>query len=378
MLMLLGLALRLVLALKMPGNPFDTRSFQLVAQRLTEPQPLHLYGDINDGATFLRWPYPPGFFPVLLALQHLFGDGHAFAVAMRLPAIAADLAIALLLYVAVAKRRGETQGLACAALVLLGPSFAAISGAHGQLDALAILPALAAVIVWQDDWTRRALVAGALIGVGACIKTVPAFFLLALLPTVRSRKEGVQLVAAAAALPVLALAPFFLAEPRGVVHALQYRGLPGLGGVSMLAQPSLAKGWLSHSSVRLSSLSDLLQHRGTVLVLVAVVVTGLLLRRRRMEAPAAAVAIALALLAFGLNFSLGYVLWLLPFLLLAGWMRSAFWIQLALLGPTVMIYGLHWVRDYGDLAIYGFYVPVMTALLLAAVVAHARLLRAPA
>jgi hypothetical protein len=376
-LMAMGLGVRVALALTMPGNPYDTASFHAVAERLTQPEPLHVYSDVNAGLLYLRWPYPPGFFPALVALQHLFGNTGAFSIAMRFPAIAADLGIAALVFHAL-RPRGERIALGAAALVLLGPSFIANSGAHGQLDAVAALPAVAAVIVWRRGLASRALVAGALIGVGACVKTVPIFFLLALLPTVRSRKELVQLVLACGAVPALMLAPFFLTDPGGVTHALGYRGLPGLGGLSLVGQPSITKAWYTGDPFTLTRLSQLLQDGGTILVALALAVATVLLCRRRTDPFVAAVVIALTLWGYGVNFAFGYALWGLPFLLLAGWVKQVAWAQLALLGPLLMFYGLHWVDDYPTALIYGFYVPVMSVLLGIVLVCHARLLARPA
>ena len=235
-LLVAGTLVRLVLAAKTPGNAFDTQSFRIVATRLGQGDLLHLYGDVNRGETFLRWPYPPGFLPLLAPLQPL-AHREVFEALVRLPSVLADLGMALIVFRALERAGRAWTAVAAAGLVLLGPSFLANSGGHGQLDSLAILPVVAAVVVWERGGSSRAFQAGLLIGLGACVKTVPAFFLLALLPTVRDRRELARLVGTAAALPVLALLPFFLADPHGVKDALTYRGFrlrrgPGCGSRS--------------------------------------------------------------------------------------------------------------------------------------------------
>src|SRR5438270_444755 len=81
------------------------------------------------------------------------------------------------------------------------------------LATLAILPAATAVLLWSRPRTpARAVVCGSLIGIGAALKTVPGFMVLALLATARSTLERAVLVATTVAVPSLALLPFLLAD----------------------------------------------------------------------------------------------------------------------------------------------------------------------
>jgi len=131
---------------------------------------------------------------------------------IRLAPIAANLGIAFVVQDFLGQRGAErSTRLAGAALVAPGPSFLVVSGYHGQFDAVAFLPAVLALTLWERDLPRRALWAGLLIGLGGALKTVPLLLLVALLPSVRTRREAAVLVGAAA-LPVLAaLAPFAIA-----------------------------------------------------------------------------------------------------------------------------------------------------------------------
>ena len=110
---------------------------------------------------------------------------------LRVPSILADGALTFLVIDAL-ERRGASGRLVfgAASLVAFGPMFLAVSSYQGQIDTLAILPAATAVLLWSRPRTpARAVVCGSLIGIGAALKTVPGFMVLALLATARSTLE---------------------------------------------------------------------------------------------------------------------------------------------------------------------------------------------
>jgi uncharacterized membrane protein len=153
---------------------------------------------------------------------------------VQLAPIAADVGIAVAVHAYLEWRgAGERPRLAGAGLVMLGPVFVAISGYHGQFDAVAVLPAVLAVIVWERGLARsRALRTGLLLGVGTVIKTVPALLAVALVPLGSGRREAVQLVATTVAVPLIVVSPFLIAGC-GSGSAQ----LPGTGGVARWPQP---------------------------------------------------------------------------------------------------------------------------------------------
>ncbi len=253
-------------------------SFRLVRAAL-DRGPLEPYALFAQQG-IVRWPYPPAFFPWIWVSGSLAGHGLSFAFFVRVPSILADAAAPWLVQEFLGSRGAGTRTrLVAAGLVALGPSFLAISGYHGQFDVLAILPGVAAVSLWErrEDGGSRALAAGLLIGVGGALKTVPLLLLLALLPSVRSRREALTLLAAAGLPLVVAFAPFAVAGKLPSPHVLTYRGLPGAGGLSILAQPDLSLATLGIGGTRLSGLSDALVRHGSLLVgagLLAVVAVG--------------------------------------------------------------------------------------------------------
>lgn len=358
----IGTAGRLVWAFATYGHAFDIESSLLVHDVLGD-DPLRVYSNVIydvGGADQYRWPYPPLFFTWIEASSALDGVlGLPFHGLIQVPSILADAAIALLAY-AFLRHRGASERvcLAAAALVIFGPPFAVISGYHGQIDALAIVFALAAVIIWELDTDRRALRAGLLIGLGAALKTVPLLMLIALVPAARDRREALTLAGTAAAVPALMLAPFFVADPDGVLKILDYNGAPGLGGLSIVMQPSLAADWLTGAPLDLSPVSSWLAERGGLTSLLALAGAFAFLLRYRPSPLDAAVFVWLVVYAFSPNLFLQYAIWGLPFMLIAGYLRAALLVEVLLALPFAVVYSQVW--DDRDIALA--YTPFMIAL----------------
>jgi hypothetical protein len=334
-----GVVMRLAWIAQTGGLPFDMASVRSVAMALVD-QPLSLYSDLNPEREY-HWPYPPGYFPWVLASHGLDGAGIlGFRAAIVLPAVAADAALAWLVQAGLGRAgASERARLGAAALVALGPAFALISGYHGQIDAVAILPAVAALLVWERGGPRRALVAGLLIGAGASIKTAPGLMLLALLPTVASRREAATLIGAAVALPLAALAPFLVADGAGVVRALGYGGIPGQGGVTMLLDPGMTRYWVHNEpGVGPNGIVAFLSDHGSLLTGAVLLAAAAFAARRRMGPRHAAVLLWLTFYVLGTGFAFQYAIWGLPFLLLAGRLRWAFALQAGLLVPMLVYY----------------------------------------
>src|ERR1700736_2330610 len=101
-LIVVGTALRLVLAIRYAGVSIDINAWMSVASAL-QHDPLHVYRQVNGDPSaryvILIWPNPPGFFPFIrlaaFLSQHV---GWTFSGWFKLPAIAADAGIAWLIY----------------------------------------------------------------------------------------------------------------------------------------------------------------------------------------------------------------------------------------------------------------------------------------
>jgi hypothetical protein len=333
-----GIAIRLILAFAWFGNG-DLLTFELVGTR-TEIDPLHTYGGNIDG---VFWPYPPGYLPWLVgALKLARGTGLPFDGVVQLLPIFADLAIALAVWVYLG-RRGAPEGSRVAgfALVMLGPVFIAISGYHGQIDPVAILPGVLALMVWERrPEPGRALGSGLLIGVGAVMKTVPMLLVLPLLASARSLKEGVWLVSAFVAVTALVCLPFLLTEPTGFNEGLAYTGVPGRGGLSLITDPGFAADrrldpGLATIGVPNDVANWISRASGPITLIVLVALAIFLLRYR--PAPIDGIVLLwLAVFVFSPNFLLQYLVWALPFFIMAGYLRETALLQLAVV-PVLLI-----------------------------------------
>jgi hypothetical protein len=328
-----GTAIRLVLGFGWVGSEFDMRSYELVSDALVH-SPLDVY------SPQARWPYPPAFLPVVVLLDQLAqASGIALHSLIHLPLIAADAAIAWLVHrFLLGRGAGERRALAGAALVALGPSFIAISGFHGQFDSVAVLPALLALVLWQEGRSdRRAVQAGLLVGLAAALKTPMALMLFALLPTADLR-QSVRLAVPAAAVPLLLLAPFLVTDLRDVVEAVSYNGVAGIGGLGLLVQPDLLRDRLGGTHPVFSPAALRLEEVAPLIALGAVLCAAAFLRARRAAVLTAAAVLWLTVYVLGINFAFQYLVWGLPVFIMAGalgWVAAA---QVVAGVATVLLY----------------------------------------
>jgi len=342
-----GVAVRVVLAFAFVGPASDIIALQTVGDFL-QGDFIHAYA-VNDdwvgGKQIPAWPYPPAYFPWILAAVGIHNvSGLPFHGVVQLAPIAADVGIAVAIHTYLGWR-GASQRfrVAGAALVMLGPSFIAISGFHGQIDSVAILPGVLALMAWErrPDSTR-AVNAGLLIGLGAAIKTVPGLLVLPLLPAARSIREQARLIATAVAVPAILFLPFFIADPGAVEWLGTYGGLPGRGGLSLAVQPSLAFDSLTRGILarQPTEFSELVADSSTWIAIAVLVLVAVFLLRYRPAPIDGAVLLWLAIYAFVPNFLMQYLIWGLPFFIMAGYLRQTAILQAVLLPATVIYYAV--------------------------------------
>jgi hypothetical protein len=365
-----GLAVRLVVAWW--AAPTGDLAAFLNAVHALQRWGLHFYAHANayDPAspfTYRNYSYPPAYLPWLW-FSNAAGSGATFWRLARIPPVLADIALSWIVQWELGKRgAGEGLRLVAAASIVAAPTFFVSSAVEGQIDGVAILPAVIAAIVWErGDPQRRATWAGLLIGAGAAVKTAPFLMVLALLPTAVSRREVVRLVGWAVALPLGLLAPFLLADPGGTLSTLRYGGFPGAGGIGLLVQPGLGRHYLGDYD--LSSALDLLQRLGWLFTAAGAAVATLAnVRTRRAAVPAAAL-LWLGVYATSVNWYPQYLAWGVPFFLMAGWVWPVVAADLVLLPTIVIAYRDRlpgWLVPAGDAAV-PLYVVAMDAVWLAA------------
>jgi hypothetical protein len=328
-----GFIIRLWLTWKQ-GPTGDNQSFAHAANALREFG-FEFYSHVN--AEDRDYSYPPGYLPFLLAADWLsttsFVFGLQFHQIIRLVPTAADIALAWIVQARLPAERHALRALA-AGTIALGPSFVASSGLEAQLDSVAILPAVVAVLFWQKEIARRAVWCGLLIGIGVAIKTTPILVVLALLPTAVSVRESLRLLSATALVPAISLMPFVLVDWTGTSNTLEYAGYPGAGAISLLVQPSLGSHYLGDYDFSSAYLFP--QQWGWLLTAGGLAITVALCLRSRLAPVQSAAILWLVVYATSINWFPQYLAWGLPFLLMSGFVLPIVTAEL-LLAPALLL-----------------------------------------
>jgi len=354
-----GLAIRVVLAFAFTGtNHVDIEATASLRVRGWDWHAVY--------EAFPPWTYPPLFLPWLAGASWLSEvSGLSFHGLAKLGPTLADVGLALAVYAYLGWRQArERIRLIGAALVMLGPSFIAVSGYHGQIDSVAILPPVLALMLWErgPPTSTRALGAGLLIGLGAAIKLVPLLVVLPLLGSARSWKQAAMLAGAALAVPALVLAPLWISGI-DLNRVVRYTGVAGWGGLSLVVHPGLGWHWLAQGASLETAgggVTRALQDASRWITIFALVgYTAFILRYR--PAPVdAAVLLWLAIYVFSPNFFLNYLIWGLPFFIMAGYLVQVAVLQAALMAPTVAYYLTLWPSPSTVNA--AIYVPILIVL----------------
>lgn len=211
---------------------WDIESYRLVATAVAH------HRDVYDLPG--RYPYLPLHLYLLAGADRLAGrTGLPFEFVVKLPAIAADAALAALVAWAAAAQGRRYNAPALAMIYALNPLSLLVTAYHGQFDAIpvALLIGGRSVLAARPRrWT--APLAGLLLGLAVAEKTWPALLAPLLLVRVRGVRRQAQF-AACAALPVLlCLALYEARVPGGALRAvhtsLAYQGYLGTWGFSEL------------------------------------------------------------------------------------------------------------------------------------------------
>jgi hypothetical protein len=307
---LLALALRLALVFGFDRTQGDVKRYERVASHLLDVS-------WNPYATERLYPYPPPWAAVEAAALWLERRGVAsFAVAVKLPVLAADLALVTLL--AGAAARGSAPRRA-AWLYALSPVSLLVGGVHGQFDAIPL-----AFLLWAVLLAERGRCDASALALAAAIgtKSFPVLALPFLAPAGGRPWPAALRYAALALLPVaLLLLPFALADA-----AALRRELLGYGGVADFGWAGVARGlgWLANGTLARSEARfwPLAAAASKLLFLAAWAALAAWARRRGVEPRRGVLA---ALLAFAVLYGLQsaqYLLWVVP-LALVGAGRAA-------------------------------------------------------
>jgi hypothetical protein len=150
------------------------------------------------------------------------------------------------------------------------------------------------------------------------------------------------MVGAAAAVPLALMAPYLVNTPGELIDALRYRGFPGTSPLSILLQPEFAEALTR--LVTPGPLVAFLYERGPLIVTVTLAAVAFASTRfgRGWSPAERATLVWLAFYVVTPVLFFQYLVWGLPFFLLAGRLRLALAVQLVALLPTVLFYLAPW------------------------------------
>ncbi|MER3420816.1 MAG: hypothetical protein C4290_09970, partial [Chloroflexota bacterium] len=187
-----------------------------------------------------RYPYLPLHLHLLAGAGWLAGrTGLPFELAVKLPAIVADAALAGIVAWAASAQGRRYNAPALAMVYALNPLSLLVTAYHGQFDAIpvALLIGGRAILAARPRrWTVP--LAGLLLGLAVAEKTWPALLAPLLLMRVRGMRRQGQFVAGTALPVLLCLALYEARVPGGALRAvhtsLTYQGYLGTWGFSEL------------------------------------------------------------------------------------------------------------------------------------------------
>ena len=299
---LVALGLRILAALASDRVVVDVGRYQRVAQHLLDVS-------WNPYETRRLYPYPPPWAAVEAGALWLSRTGvGSFALIVKLPVLAADIAIVILL--AAIARAGRSSPLA-PWLYALHPVAVLVGGAHGQFDALPLfflLLALEALARGRRDASALAL-AGAI-----AMKPFPVLVLPFLALSGRASWRSAARYAAVAAAPVaLILLPFAVADATSLRRELfAYSGVADFGWAGLVRGLEwLSGGELTRSEARFWPVAQLAS-KGLFLTAWAALVILARAGWRRLSPEEASLATILAFLCFYGLLSAQYLVWAVP------------------------------------------------------------------
>ena len=285
------------------------------------------------------YPYPPAWIWVEVAAEWLARHaGVPFALAVKVPVILADTALAGLLAAWVRDRRavGLDVTIAWAGWAYaFHPVAVLVTGFHGQFDAAALLALVFALRALDRGHRDRSALA---LSAGIALKSFPVLvlpFVVLFLPDTRARVRYVLL----AVVPVLLLlSPFALADPAALRRELfAYAGVADFGWIGALrAVRAAAGGHLLRAGaeqwgalVPLSKLAFVLAAAALWWATAA--------RRLHWRLEASALGVLLAFQVFYGALSAQYLLWPVPLAVLLG----ERWTALHAAAATVALVGFY-------------------------------------
>jgi hypothetical protein len=336
-LLIAGIA-RLAPALWLPvGASYDIESYRLVTDALLSGREVYT-------SVLGRHPYLPFQMYIMGGMASLAtATGLPYVAAIKLPAVLADVALTGLIYAVAARSATRPWAAYAALLYALNPISILVTAYHGQFEAVTLLLLALAWLAWDVGRPGRSAVA---LGFAILNKTWPVVLLPALFIRLRGWRARAGYVLIALGVPVLfvvAYLAFFAADPLPMLRrALTHRGVAGYWGPGAVLNPAaqLYPGLQPLVDASLSLRNWLLA---------AAVLFGTWWTRRESLLDAFLTTL-LAIFAVTVGFGIQWLVWPVPFALLAGEYR---WVKAYSLAGALMLavhlYGLHlfpWLPEW--------------------------------
>lgn len=209
----------------------------------SETAPPHIYLDDQWPPVNTWYAYPPLVLlivtPFVAAAQWLVAEPWALRVALKLPFIAGNLALAHVAWRLVLRLTDDARKAALAErMLLLNPFLIFLAAAWGMFDAI-MMALLLLSLLWLAQ--ERHARAGVVFGLAALIKVFP-LFVAPLWMIYAWRRDGAakaaRFVGAAAATGIAVALPFFLLNPRGFLEqTLLMHWARGAQGFALVSFP---------------------------------------------------------------------------------------------------------------------------------------------
>ena len=247
-----------------------------------------------------HWLYnhPPLIGYMLLVVNAATQRGFSFPLAIRIPAIGADVVTSFLVLELLRTRRSLLEALAAATLVALSPILLVISGYHGNTDPVFVMFSLLSVYLLVD---RRAPgLAGFAIAIALSVKIVPVVIVPTLLVfAIRAgRRVALRFVLSMGVLIAVTWVPVVTQVWQPFRHdVLDYAGAARArwGLVSIIGHPS----WVTHHATT---------QRYIIVFVVTVIPAAVVLWRPWLAVEASGLALV-GLLLLSPAFAMQYLVW---------------------------------------------------------------------
>ena len=332
LILLVAALARLLPAVWLPvGAGYDIESYRLVTDALLDGREVYT-------SVLGRHPYLPFQMYVMGAMAYLSQwTGLPYVVAVKLPAVAADVALTALIYRAVRDTGGRQWAAYAALLYALNPVSLLVTAYHGQFESVTLLLLVLSWWLWER---RRATGSAGALGFAILNKTWPVVILPVIFLRLRNWRGRIVYTLIALGIPVLFVVAYlalFSADPTPMLRrALTHRGVAGYWGPGAVLYPAAAA-WPG-----LQPAADLLFALRNGLLLIGVLAS--LWWTRRQSALDALLTLLLVMFVVTVGFGIQWLVWPVPFALLAGeYRRLRIYSLAATLMLAVHLFGLHMV-----------------------------------